>query len=238
MAVRPITNRDETSILVCAPESPVPLVTVRQRGVVAAVALVPAASSGKSGRSHPDTEHGQLKPDPLAHNSLAILTAAGRLNVYAAESDTLAFKHTKDTPLGSEKAGAAARTMDSKVFSSIFGKSKPRTSSADSLDASAATNPHVRNAMRLVRSAVHSAYVNAPHHVLPPVSALFDQFVTQQLAKVSIRDTEEKREEESRDAEMVGEEGGEENGGDAEGPRATTKAPFLKSLRRGFQASQ
>ncbi|KAJ2449621.1 hypothetical protein GGF42_004718, partial [Coemansia sp. RSA 2424] len=48
-------------------------------------------------------------------------------------------------------------------------------------NAATAGNAHVRQAMRLVRSAVQSAYVNAPYHVLPPVSALYDQFVTAQM---------------------------------------------------------
>ncbi|KAJ1896474.1 NET1-associated nuclear protein 1 [Kickxella alabastrina] len=189
VAANQIPGQSIASIMVLDPQSPVPLITMQHSGGVEAIALAPAATSGKSGRSHPDTERGLLRPDPLQNNSLVVLTPTGLLNVYGAESDDEAIARAMDAAPATSVSTAAV-PMQSSAFASIFGaQNKP---AADSVVPLVSANPHVRSAMRLVRSAVQSAYINAPHHVLPPVSALYDQFVKAHLAPrvdIALEDT-------------------------------------------------
>ncbi|KAJ1726561.1 NET1-associated nuclear protein 1, partial [Coemansia biformis] len=81
-----IPGSSTASIMVYSPASPTPLAALQHPGGVEAVALVPAPASAKSGRSHPDTEEGQPKPDPLDDNTLVVLTPTGLISVYGAES--------------------------------------------------------------------------------------------------------------------------------------------------------
>ncbi|KAJ2491045.1 NET1-associated nuclear protein 1 [Coemansia sp. RSA 2050] len=159
----------DASLLVLTPESPNPIVALSHPVGVEALAFAPS-SSNKRG-NHPAAATKQLV-DPLDHNILIVLTPTGLLNIYGAtDSDQ------KETVV--PKAASTAKAMSSAVFANIFGK--PKTTPTPVTASGAATNSHVRQAMRLVRSAVQSAYVNAPYHVLPPVSALYDQFFTAQM---------------------------------------------------------
>ncbi|KAJ1965429.1 NET1-associated nuclear protein 1 [Dipsacomyces acuminosporus] len=184
VAAYQIPGSSLASILVLSPASPSPVVSLHQTGGIEAIALVPSATSSKSGRSHPETELGQPKADPLADNSLVVLTPTGLLNVYAAKSDTLtALENVSATKTKSVEP--AGHGLEHSVFASIFGENRQPANAADEQKAAPSANAHVRNAMRLVRSAVQSAYVNAPFHVLPPISSLYDQFVTAQLQPLS-----------------------------------------------------
>ncbi|KAJ2834211.1 NET1-associated nuclear protein 1 [Coemansia sp. 'formosensis'] len=156
----------DASLLLLSPESPNPLVALPHPAGVEALAFVPSSTPKRSSYS----SEKQLA-DPLDHNMLVVLTPTGLLNVYGA-----ADNEPKEIV---SKVSSSAVAMSSAVFANIFGKSgKTPVPAAAS---TTAANAHVRQAMRLVRSAVQSAYVNAPYHVLPPVSALYDQFVTAQM---------------------------------------------------------
>ncbi|KAJ2009385.1 NET1-associated nuclear protein 1 [Coemansia thaxteri] len=154
---------DGASLLVLSPASPHPLAALPVAGPVAALALVPAAAAcdGVLGRS-----------------LLVALTPAGLLNVYGSASES---SIAPVRPPASSTASAASAALAS-IFSS------PTAPPPASRPAPAAPSPHVRAALRLVRSAVQSAYAAAPHHVLPPVAALFEQFVAAQLAASSSAD--------------------------------------------------
>ncbi|KAJ2060194.1 NET1-associated nuclear protein 1 [Coemansia sp. S146] len=155
----------DASLLLLSPESPNPLVALPHPAGVEALAFVPSSSTKRN--SH----HSAAKQlaDPLDHNMLVVLTPTGLLNVYGASDN----EH-KETAVSKASSAVA---LSSAAFANIFGKSKATPAAVSSV----AANAHVRQAMRLVRSAVQSAYVNAPYHVLPPVSALYDQFVTAQM---------------------------------------------------------
>ncbi|KAJ2822637.1 hypothetical protein FBU31_004533 [Coemansia sp. 'formosensis'] len=97
-----------------------------------------------------------------------MLTPTDLLNVYGA-----ADNEPKETV---SKASSVV-VISSVMFANIFGKSVTTPATASTT----AVNAHVHQAMRLVCSAVHSTYVNAPYHVLPPVLVLYDQFVAAQM---------------------------------------------------------
>ncbi|KAI8319329.1 WD40 repeat-like protein [Martensiomyces pterosporus] len=241
VAAYQIPGHSSASILVLSPASPSPLVALQQPGGVEAIALVPSASSSKSGRSQPDTEHGQPKPDPLAHNSLVVLTQMGLLDVYAAESEALAFAKASETARSAKAADPKSHALDHSAFASIFGSSAKEESAKKAELPAPSANAHVRSAMRLVRSAVQSAYVNAPYHVLPPIASLFDQFVTAQFQPktesderqaASAKDAAEKVDE---DVEMA-DAADALSSADADSKPVSNKA-FLKSMRAGFSAA-
>ncbi|KAJ1664476.1 NET1-associated nuclear protein 1 [Coemansia sp. RSA 1813] len=185
VAAYQIPQSSTASVMVYAPRSPNPLLALQHPGGIEAVALVPSSSSkSSSGRSRPHTEHGQLKPDPLDSNALVVLTPQGLINVYSAESEFSAFARATQalrTSVDPTDVESSARPMESAVFSSIFGNTPSIAPQNQKALAPNAHTQHVRSALRLVRSAVQSSYVNAPHHVLPPVSSLFTQFVSSQL---------------------------------------------------------
>ncbi|KAJ2403127.1 NET1-associated nuclear protein 1 [Coemansia sp. RSA 2559] len=187
VAAYQIPQSATASVLVYAPRSPNPLLALQHPGGIEAVALVPSAASASSGRSRPNTERGQLKPDPLDANALVVLTPHGLLNVYSAEAATVystqALRSTVDAADG---AAAAARPMHGSAFSSIFGQELAGAGAA----AGASTQQllladprKARAALRLISSAVRSTY-SAPHHVVPPVASLFSHFVSSQLAPI------------------------------------------------------
>ncbi|KAJ2888010.1 NET1-associated nuclear protein 1 [Coemansia asiatica] len=187
VAAYQIPESTVASIMVLEPGSPTPLVALRHKGGVESVVLVPAESSGKSGLSHPNTETGVVRPDPLQNNSLVVLTPTGLLNVYAAETDNEAFAKAMDETHSAANI-LGAMPMKSTAFNSIFGPSSDNMDNSGlgatediRAGVSEQDTSRVRQAMRLVKSAVQSAYVNAPNHVLPSVSALYDQFVRVQL---------------------------------------------------------
>ncbi|KAJ1718245.1 hypothetical protein LPJ61_006736, partial [Coemansia biformis] len=119
------------------------------------------------------------KPDPLDDNTLVVLTPTGLISVYGAESEESAFAAHKSR----RNADATAHKMSSAAFSSIFGAQPAAPAPTDGAlpTAGSAADTRVRSTMRLMRTAVQSSYIDAPHHVLPPVASLFDQFVTAQL---------------------------------------------------------
>ncbi|KAJ1719599.1 NET1-associated nuclear protein 1 [Coemansia erecta] len=161
-------------VLLVEPGCPQPLATVHHKGGVEALALVPAPRAPGAERPGP------ALPDALQGSALVVLTPAGLLSVYAAEPDEDEDAGDADagarlTPEAAKLAGSGRRTLGS-VFA--------RADAADAApgDATAAVDQEsVRRAMRLVRAAVKSAYVDAPHHVLPPAAAMFAQFATAQL---------------------------------------------------------
>ncbi|KAJ2714927.1 NET1-associated nuclear protein 1, partial [Coemansia spiralis] len=195
-----IPGSSTASIMVYSPTSPTPLAAVQHPGGVDAVALVPAPASAKSGRSHPDTEDGQPKPDPLDDNTLVVLTPTGLISVYGAESETSVFAARAPRPA----ADAAARQLSSAAFSAIFGP-QPAAAVPQPAEPAAVAGSRVQSAMRLVRSAVQASYVSAPHHVLPPVASLYDQFVTAQLlpAPAAVSDAQAERADADGDTDMV-----------------------------------
>ncbi|KAJ1815059.1 NET1-associated nuclear protein 1, partial [Coemansia sp. RSA 2675] len=164
----PAADSLDASLLVLTPESPNPIVALSHPVGVEALAFVPSSSTKRS--NHPAATAKQLV-DPLDHNMLIVLTPTGLLNIYGATDND-----HKETVISK---ASPAKAMSSAVFANIFGK--PNSAPAPVAGSGVAANAHVRQAMRLVRSAVQSAYVNAPYHVLPPVSALYDQFVTAQM---------------------------------------------------------
>ncbi|KAJ2582142.1 hypothetical protein EV177_010341, partial [Coemansia sp. RSA 1804] len=174
VAAHQVPRSAVASVLVFAPASPNPLLALQHPGGVEAVALVPAAAP-KLASGRPLTERGALKPDPLASNTLAVLTPLGLINVYAAESDADAFARSTlslRSAVDPADVDAAPRPMPSVLFSSIFGGSAPASTTAAvspvaGADDSASSRAHVRAALRLARSAVRSSYVSAPLHVLP-----------------------------------------------------------------------
>ncbi|KAI9502368.1 quinon protein alcohol dehydrogenase-like superfamily [Coemansia spiralis] len=174
VAAYQIPESATASVLVFAPSSPNPLLALQHPDGVEAVALVPATSA--QSHAHPQTENAQPRPDPLDGNTLVVLTPRGLINVYAAEAESTAFARAARELRTRPDLEGAARPMDGAVFSGIFGGSRGPTKRHES-----AGGQHVRAAMRLVRSAVQSAYAGAPHHVLPPVALLFEQFVQSQL---------------------------------------------------------
>ncbi|KAJ2768441.1 NET1-associated nuclear protein 1, partial [Coemansia nantahalensis] len=171
-----IPGSSTASIMVYSPTTPTPLAALQHPGGVDAVALVPApAPAAAAARSHPDTEDGQPKPDPLDGNTLVVLTPTGLISVYGAESEASVFAASA----ARRPADAAARPMSSAAFSAIFGP-QPAAAAAPP-PAAAPADSRVPAAMRLVRSAVQASYLSAPHHVLPPVASLYDHFVAAQL---------------------------------------------------------
>ncbi|KAJ2525449.1 NET1-associated nuclear protein 1 [Coemansia sp. RSA 2049] len=188
VAAHQVPRSAVASVLVFAPASPNPLLALQHPGGVEAVALVPAAAP-KLASGRPLTERGALKPDPLASNTLAVLTPLGLINVYAAESDADAFARSTlslRSAVDPADVDAAPRPMPSVLFSSIFGGSAPASTTAAvspvaGADDSASSRAHVRAALRLARSAVRSSYVSAPLHVLPSVDLLFERFAAAQL---------------------------------------------------------
>ncbi|KAJ2885482.1 NET1-associated nuclear protein 1, partial [Coemansia aciculifera] len=163
----------DASLLLLNPSSPNPLVALPHPAGVEALAFVPSPFAKRGGFSV-----SKQLVDPLDHNLLVVLTPAGLLNLYGAVDD-----ERKDHAVVANKpqqVSATATAISSVVFANIFGKSNKVAPAEHKAEATTA-NVHVRQAMRLVRSAVQSAYVNAPYHVLPPVSALYDQFVTAQM---------------------------------------------------------
>ncbi|KAJ2553423.1 NET1-associated nuclear protein 1 [Coemansia sp. RSA 1933] len=235
VAAYQIARSATASVLVFAPRSPSPLLALQHPGGIEAVALVPSAAAQSSGRSRPHTERAQLKPDPLDSNSLVVLTPQGLLNVYSAAATTAsAFAHHARATLD---ADASARPMDSTSFSSIFGSNTTSTSTPQHPVSSGAH----RAALRLVRSAVRSAY-SAPHHVAPPVSALFAHFVASQLVPTATADMEQPpveavgQEEPDGDAEMLG-----DDGSSAEPASRSTVADgaeFFATMRQAFHAHE
>ncbi|KAJ1816268.1 NET1-associated nuclear protein 1 [Coemansia sp. RSA 2598] len=250
VAAYQIPDSTVASIMVLEPMSPVPLVTLRHTGGVESVVLVPAESSGKSGLSHPSTESGMVRPDPLQNNSLVVLTPTGLLNVYAAEADNEAFaKAMKDVHATAVTLGAMP--MKSTAFNNIFGASSDSSSKSarQTIELDASGDARVRQAMRLVKSAVQSAYVNAPNHVLPTVSALYDQFVKAQLLPRSqANDIRPEQTEDSGDRMDVDENKGQGKGepmdedapASVDTPKSSSDAitkfssTFSKSLRSGY----
>ncbi|KAJ1858306.1 NET1-associated nuclear protein 1 [Coemansia sp. RSA 1822] len=210
VAAYQVPGSSTASVMVLSPSSPSPLVALQHPSGVEAVALVPTAT--KSGRSHPDSEHG-MKPDPLDSNTLVVLTPSGLISVYGAQVDSR-----------SEVAPSAyGRRMESSAFADIFGMQKSVAAEAPIL-----ANAQVRATMRLVRSAVQSSYVNAPFHVLPPVRSLYTQFVTAQLLPVADASTESV--DAVSDVEMDVDESQPE-------PVWTESGDFFASMRRGFKAN-
>ncbi|KAJ1796872.1 NET1-associated nuclear protein 1, partial [Coemansia sp. RSA 2399] len=185
VAAYQIPQSSTASVMVYAPRSPNPLLALQHPGGIEAVALVPSsASSSSSGRSRPNTERGQLKPDPLDANALVVLTPQGLLNVYSAESTTVystqALRSTVDS---TDVEAAAARPMDGSAFSSIFGQQQSGSGSSSGSSQQLADPRKARAALRLVSSAARSTY-SAPHHVVPPVASLFSHFVSSQLIPI------------------------------------------------------
>ncbi|KAJ2356238.1 NET1-associated nuclear protein 1 [Coemansia erecta] len=228
VAAYQVPGSSTASVMVLSPESPAPLVALQHPAGVEAIALVPAAKSAKSGRSHPDSEHGHIKPDPLDSNTLVVLTPSGLLSVYGAESDSL-------SAVGTLSVAPQGHAMESSAFADIFGaQGKKKPSTGEAADASA--NAQVRSTMRLVRSAVQSSYINAPYHVLPPVSSLYTQFVTAQLLPQAAEPSGDSAEAADSDAEMANADADVE----AESPKAdvwsSSSVDFFASMRRGFKA--
>ncbi|KAJ2595094.1 NET1-associated nuclear protein 1 [Coemansia sp. RSA 1722] len=245
VAAYQIPDSTIASIMVLEPTSPVPLVTLRHTGGVESVVLVPAESSSKSSLSHPNSESGLVRPDPLQNNSLVVLTPTGLLNVYAAESDNEALAkamkeaHTTASALG-------AMPMKSTAFNNIFGNNK-KSQPEESKVGTGPENARVRQAMRLVKSAVQSAYVNAPHHVLPSVSAMYEQFVKVQLLPLSTVNDTTHTEQTNDDGENMDVDENEDESMDQDDAADTLGAAepasnvitqfssaFSKSLRKGY----
>ncbi|KAJ1741352.1 NET1-associated nuclear protein 1 [Coemansia sp. RSA 989] len=230
IAAYQIPESSTASVMVLSPASPNPLMALHHPGGVEAVALIPSAKSGKSGRSHPDTEQGQPKPDPLDSNLLVALTPSGLLSVYGAESDTPSFTSTdfKKAP-GSNTLG---QPMESSAFASIFGSQPEQQQQPEKVELLA--NAQVRSAMRLVRTAVQSSYVNAPYHVLPPVPSLFNQFATAQLVPVATTDEapvpDTDKMDIDSDTEMIDDQADLKE----QATDPWSNAEFLASMRRGF----
>ncbi|KAJ2609805.1 NET1-associated nuclear protein 1 [Coemansia sp. RSA 1365] len=183
LAAYQIPGSNMASVMVFSPASPTPLLALQHAGGVEAVALVPTTDS-KTDTAFLDAEH-QPRLDPLEGNSLVVLTPAGLLSVYGALSDA---RESKSGMLDNAKQqlqlDGQSRPMESTVFASIFGNSQSAETNRMETDLPVTADANVRSTMRLVRSAVQSSYVNAPHHVLPPVSALFQQFVFAQLPPI------------------------------------------------------
>lgn len=99
--------------------------------------------------------------DPLMGNSLVSLTSNGHLCVYGLSKDQT-------------KTDAKGTTARKQKFSSIFGQQQQQQGRR---------GLEKRQALRLVKSALQSTYLNAPYHVLPPVLSLYDQFVSTQLPR-------------------------------------------------------
>ncbi|KAJ2776616.1 NET1-associated nuclear protein 1 [Coemansia interrupta] len=150
-------------VLLVEPGRPQPLATVHHKGGVEALALVPAA--------RPADAEGMA--DALQGSALVVLTPAGLLNVYAAQP---ADDNEKEHEQPSASSAAAGR----RVFANVFAQAQDAARTHPPADARV-DQDCVRRAMRLVRSAVRSAYVDAPHHVLPPATAMFAQFAAAQL---------------------------------------------------------
>ncbi|KAJ2079957.1 NET1-associated nuclear protein 1 [Coemansia sp. RSA 988] len=182
LAAYQILGSNTASVMVFSPASPTPLLALQHSGGVEAVALVPTTEP-KPDSALLDADH-HPKLDPLEGNSLVVLTPTGLLSVYGALSDAPeSGAGTLDNAEQHQLFGQS-RPMESSVFASIFGHTQPVKNNHMETDLPAVADTNVRSTMRLVRSAVQSSYVNAPHHVLPPVSALFDQFASAQLAPI------------------------------------------------------
>ncbi|KAJ2808931.1 NET1-associated nuclear protein 1 [Coemansia guatemalensis] len=184
LAAYQLLGSNMASVMVFSPASPTPLLSLQHAGGVEAVALVPTTTESKADSALLDAEN-QPKLDPLEGNSLVVLTPTGLLSVYGALSDAAeSGSGTLDNSEEQKPLHDQSRAMESTVFASIFGNLQPIESNHMETDLPAIADTNVRSTMRLVRSAVQSSYVNAPHHVLPPVSALFQQFVSAQLAPI------------------------------------------------------
>ncbi|KAJ2739472.1 NET1-associated nuclear protein 1, partial [Coemansia sp. BCRC 34301] len=220
----------DASLLVLNPESPNPIVALPHPAGVEALAFVPSSSAKRSGFAA-----SKQLVDPLGHNLLVVLTPTGLLNIYGAVSD-----ERKEPTIVTKPSAATA--MSSVAFANIFGK--PSAAAPSGTNGAVAANPHVRQAMRLVRSAVQSAYVNAPYHVLPPVSALYDQFVTAQMHPAPSVCSPSPVEEDSEDSVMVDAELNEPSSAIVKGSRPATvddlwseaNPDFIQSICSGFQA--
>ncbi|KAJ1909517.1 NET1-associated nuclear protein 1, partial [Coemansia sp. S17] len=214
----------DASLLLLSPESPNPLVALPHPTGVEALAFVPSSSTKRSSHSN-----AKQLADPLDHNMLVVLTPTGLLNVYGANDND-------NKEIVSKQSSAVA--MSSATFANIFGKSKAAPAAAVS---STAANAHVRQAMRLVRSAVQSAYVNAPYHVLPPVSALYDQFVTAQMHPTTLDTIVTSVSEDAEDTVMADAENVEEpvvksRPATVDDLWSEANSDFIQSICSGFQA--
>ncbi|KAJ2726404.1 NET1-associated nuclear protein 1 [Coemansia sp. Benny D115] len=204
VAAYQVVGRSTATVMVLDPASPVPLTTLYHSGGVEAIALVPSttssANASTSAASAVDAEGALMLPDLLQNNTLVVLTPNGLLNVYGAVSDT---KASSGVEPGMMKVGQATTqaSMSAQKFNSIFGGGIETTKASlqqqdmmdddeEAIDAMVppSADKHVREAMRLIRSAVQNSYVNAPHHVLPPVTSMYDQFVAAQLIPLKTKD--------------------------------------------------